>query len=86
MPLWHEEVWLQTQLTELKKLQNQCIWIINKELTSSNITGQYEKLNILNIEQLIKLHLCKLGHMISHSQLPSPIHKVFNERGGQKMH
>ena len=75
-----------SQLTELKKLQNQCIWIINKESTSSDITGQYEKLNILNIEQLIKLHLCKLGHMISHSQLPSPIHKVFIERGGQKMY
>ena len=74
------------QLSELKKLQNQCIRIINKESITSNITGQFEKLKILKIEQLIKLHLCKLGHMMSHSQLPIPVHKVFNDKGGQKLH
>ena len=72
------------QLSDLKKVQNQCIRIINKRPITSDITGQYEELKILNVETLIKLHLSKLGHMISHSQLPTPIHKIFNDKGGLK--
>ena len=29
------------QLSDLKKVQNQCIWIINKRTITSDITGQY---------------------------------------------
>ena len=74
------------QLCNLKKVQNLCIQIINKRTITSDITGQYEELKIFNVETLIKLHLCKLGHMISHSQLPTPIHKIFNDKGGLKRH
>ena len=74
------------QLSNLKKVQNQCIWIVNKKPITSDITGQYEELKILNVETLIKFHLCKLGHTISNSQLPTPIHKIFNDKGGLKTH
>ena len=74
------------QLNDLEKIQNQCIRIINKESATSDITGQYEKLRILKLDQLVKLHLCKLGHMISHDQLPIPIHRMFKARGGKKSH
>ena len=74
------------QLSNLKEVQNQCIWIINKRTITSDITGQYEELKILNVETLIKLHLCKLGHMVSHSQIPTPIHKIFNDNRGLKRH
>ena len=73
-----------TQLNGLRKVQNQCIRIINKESTTSDITGQYEKLKVLTVDQLVKLHLCKLGHMISHKQLPTPIHNMFEAKGGKK--
>ena len=75
-----------TQLSDLKKVQNQCIRMINKRPITSDITDQYEELKILNVGTLIKLHLCKLGHMISHSQLSIPIHKIFNDKGGLKRH
>ena len=75
-----------TQLNDLKKVQNQCIRIINKESITSDITGQYEKLKVLKLDQLVKLQLCKLGHMISHNQLPTPIHNMFESKGGRKTH
>ena len=74
------------QLNDLRKIQNQCIQIINKKSATSDITGQYEELRILKLDQLVKLHLCKLGHMISHDQLPIPIHRMFEARGGKKLH
>ena len=77
---------IQTQLNDLRNIQNQCIQIINKKLATSDITGQYEKLRILKLDQLVKLHLCKLCHMISHDQLPVPIHRMFEAKGGKKSH
>ena len=74
------------QLNDFRKIQNQCIQIINNESATSDITGQYEKLRILKLDQLVKLHLCKLGHMIRHDQLPIPIHRMFKARGGKKSH
>ena len=75
-----------TELNDLRKIQNQCIHIINKKSATSDITGQYEKLKILRIDQLVKLQLCKLGHMISHDQLSIPIHQMFEPKGGKKSH
>ena len=33
-----------TELNDLRKIQNQCICIINKKSATSDIAGQYEKL------------------------------------------
>ena len=75
-----------TELNDLRKIQNQCIRIINKKSATSDITGQYEKLKILKLDHLINLQLCKLGHMISHDQLSIPIHRMFEAKGGKKLH
>ena len=75
-----------TELKDLRKIQNQCICIINKRSATSDIAGQYEKLRILKLDHLINLQLCKLGHMISHDQLLIPIHKMFEAKGGKKLH
>ena len=48
--------------------------------------GSIWKSKILKLEQLITLKLCRLGHKISHFQLPTPIIKVFNHNGGKKIH
>ena len=76
----------QAHLKELKNLQKQCIRIINKTSTSSDITGQFEKLGILQLDELITLNLCKLGHKILHGNLPKPIAQIFNFSGGKKQH
>ena len=73
-----------TELNDLRKIQNQSIYIINKKSATSDITGQYEKLKILKLDQLVNLQLCKLGHMISHDQLAIPIHRMFEAKGGKK--
>ena len=75
-----------TELNDLRKIQNQCIHIINKKSATSDIAGQYEKLKILKLDHLKNLQLCKLGHMISHDQLPIPIHRMFEAKGGKKLH
>ena len=70
----------QVQLKELQNLQKQCIKIINKTSHSSDITGQFEK---PRLEELITMNLCKLGHKISHRNLPKPIAHIFNLSGGK---
>ena len=72
----------QAQLEELRNLQKQCIWIKNETSPSSDITGQFEKLRILRLDELITLNLCKLGHKISHGNHPKPIAQIFNLSGG----
>ena len=71
-----------SQLNELSKLQKQCVCIINKSSPTSDITGQFERLKILKLDELITLNLCKLGHKISFNYLPKPIIQIFNfDRG-----
>ena len=76
----------QSQLNKLSKLQKQCVHIINKSSTTSDITGQFERLKILKLDELITLSLCKLGHQISHNNLLKPIVLIFNFGGGKKQH
>ena len=76
----------QSQLNELSKLQNQCVHIINKSSPTSDITGQFERLKILKLDELITLNLCKLGQKISFNNLPKPIIQIFNFDGGKNQH
>ena len=76
----------QLQLKELNKLQKQCIRIVNKTNPTSDIAGQFESLKILKLDELITLNLCKLGHKISHTQLPKLILQVFKQDRGKKQH
>ena len=73
----------QAQLNELKKLQKQCIQITNKTSPNSDVTGQFEKLRILRLDEEITLNLCKLGHKITQGNLPKPIAQIFNLSGGK---
>ena len=75
-----------SQIKELSKLQNQCVCLVNKTISTSDITGQYESLKIMKLDILITLNLCKLGHRVSHFQLPKPIVDVFNQNGSKKKH
>ena len=72
-----------TELNDLRKIQNQCIRIINKKSATSDIAGQYEKLKILKLDHLINLQLCKLGHMISHINCQSQSIECLKQKEGK---
>ena len=74
-----------TQLTSLKRIQEQCIRIIAKD-TMSNIDNLHVKLCVPTIANMIKHKLCLLGHLINHKQIPRPIRKLFKAHGGEKQH
>ena len=76
-----------TQLNQLKKVQNDCTAIISKSKHKDIDSCAHDKsLNILSVEQMSLLSLCKLGYMVTNSLLPSPILKLFNADGGKKPH
>ena len=76
----------QSQLNKLSKLQKQCVHIINKSSPTSDITGQFERLKIMKLDGLITLNLCKLGHKITHENVPNPLVQIFNLNRGKKQH
>ena len=46
--------------------------------------AKMKNLKVLMLDQLVKLHLCKLGHMISHKQLPTRFTTCSNQREEEK--
>ena len=75
----------ESQLNGLHKIQDHCIRIVSSN-NNDNIKDLYTSLNIQPIDQLIKGSLCKLCHSLNHKQLPSPLIKLFNMHGGEKLH
>ena len=68
-------------LKEIKKIQNQSVRIISDSNTDQNKVHK-----IVKLEDITKSSLCKLGHLITHNLLPSPILNIFNNYGGKKKH
>ena len=75
----------QSQLNKLSKMQKQCVYIINKSIPISDITGHFVRLRIMKLDHLITLNLCKLCK-ISHKNMPKPLLQIFNFNGGKKQH
>ena len=75
----------ESQLNGLRKIQDHCIRIVSSN-KNENIKNLYSSLKIQPVDQLIKGSLCKLGHSLNYRQLPSPLIKLFNMHGGEKLH
>ena len=75
----------ESQLNGFHKIKDHCIRIISLN-NHDDIKELYTSLSIQPIDQLIKGSLCKLGHSLNHKQLPSPLIRLFNIHGGEKMH
>ena len=75
----------ESQLNGFHKIQDHCIRIISSN-NHDDIKELYTSLSIQPIDQLIKGSLCKLGHSLNHKQLPSPLIRLFNIHGEEKMH
>ena len=60
--------------------------IINKSSPTSDIAGQFERLKIVKLDDLITLNLIKLGHKISHENVPKLLVQIFNLNRGKKQH
>ena len=58
------------KLKKLQKLQNCCVRAIAGKEFNANT---YKQLNLLTVEQIIRLYNLKMGYKVQHSQLPEPI-------------
>ena len=75
----------ESQLNGFCKIQDHYVRIVSSN-NNDDIKDLYTLLSIQPIDQIIKGSLCKLGHSLNHKQLPSPLIKLFNIHGGEKMH
>ena len=74
-----------SQLNGLREIQDYCIRIVSSN-NNDDIKDLYTLLKIQPIDKIIKGSLCKLGHSLNHKQLHSPLIKLFNMHGGEKLH
>ena len=72
-------------LKELSKLQSQCVEMIVRT-RPTDIFNAMRQLNILPLNRMIQLNLCKLGHQMTHKLLPQPLQNILNADGGKKTH
>ena len=70
--------------TSLYKLQQECMSAMCKPLET--VKSAFNQLKIIRLPDLIVFHQQKLGYLVSHKLLPTPILGLFNRRGGKKTH
>ena len=70
--------------TSLYKLQQECMSAMCKPLET--VEFAFNRLKIIRLLDLITFHQQKLGYLVSHKLLPTPIAGLFNRRGGKKTH
>ena len=70
----------------LSKAQNSCVRIMAGKSNQHPIQGDYKKLRILKIEDMIQIKLAKVGYNITNKKLPKPLLDMLNARGGKKTH
>ena len=72
-----------SHLKELSKLQSQCVELI-MHTRSTDIFNSMRLLNILPLNRMIQLSLCKLGHHMTHKLLPQPLQNILNTDRGKE--
>ena len=50
------------------------------------VKSAFSRLKIIRLPDLIVFHQQKLGYLVSHKLLPTPLLGLFNRRGGRKTH
>ena len=73
------------QLEDLRKVQTDCIaLIIKSRLSKTRLDSLMNSMNILSIDQMLQLSLCKLGFSITHKLLPRSFLQNIRCRWGKK--
>ena len=74
------------QIKKLFAIQKACIRIICKKKKNEPTILLFQKQQLVEISDLIKIETTKIGHRISTKQYPAPLLKLFNTYGGQNYH
>ena len=75
---------LKSSQTSLYKLQQECMLAVCKPMET--VKSAFSRLKIIRLPDLIVFHQQKLGYLVSHKLLPTPLLGLFNRRGGKKTH
>ena len=71
---------------ELEKIQMACVRIAGRQKKNSPVNDLLSQLDLLKFSDLIDLELLKFGYQLSRKNLPDPINKIMNQKGGKKTH
>ena len=75
---------LKSSQTSLYKLQQECMSAMCKPLET--VESAFNRLKIIRLPDVIVFLQQKLGYLVSHKFLPTPLLGLFNRRGGKKTH
>ena len=70
----------------LTKVQKACLHIINGKKKNTPTDELFKQNKILKFNDMVKLKLIKFGYKFSKSDIPNPIVKIMNDKGGKKNH
>ena len=75
-----------TSLNDLECLQKAYIHLVNRTKKSSPANTLFKRNGILKFSDMINLELQKFGFKLSRQDLPNPIDRMMNKKGGKKVH
>ena len=76
----------QHMISEIYKIQKQCICIMMPVTQKRDILRIFKDLRLMTVYKMIQISMCKLGHNIAHKHFPSPIVRLFDMFRGCKVH
>ena len=76
----------QHMISEIYKIQKQCICIMMPVTQKRDILRIFKDLCLMTVYNMIQISMCKLGHNFAHKHFPSPIVRLFDMFGGCKAH
>ena len=71
-----------SSLATLFKSQKACLRIVNRKKKNVPTGDLFKQNKILKFSDMIKLELIKFGYKLSKKELPKPIEKIMNDKGG----
>ena len=75
---------LKSSQNSFYKLQQECMLAMCKPMET--VKSAFNQLKIIRLPDLILFNQQKLGYLVSHKLLPTPLLGLFNRRGGRKTH
>ena len=73
-------------IKDLRSIQDSCVCLVSKIGKSTNVTPLYNKQQLIQLPDLIKLELAKYGHRQTTKDYPASLQQIANANGGTKKH
>ena len=73
-------------IKDLTIIQDSCVHLVNKVNKNTNVLPLYNRQQLIQLPDLIKLELAKYGHRQTTKNYPASLQQIANANGGTKKH